>query len=287
MHIYVSYAAASVYSLPLNLQEVQNIFLFDAQKYNLQYLEHTCICASECSVDGHVKYIYRSHGLVWHCLGARLRWLWGARHEGSKVRAAYTPKGPSHRRLGAAYENCCLKHGVWGGWKWKQYCSLEQLPQHHKLARGNMQSENHKNFKTCSDDLAWPNHFTNRASKLQSGAVSRVPRGTQKVNAELKLAETWVMWLTLHLAGTALKMREGSLKPSACPLCFIKSPESLCAVRCQSPLPGEPQPFCRNLYFKNKELLMITVFHKWKPKKKNFAIATRRGWLIYYYPVTY
>lgn len=63
-------------------------------------------------------------------------------------------------QLGAAYGNCRLKHVGQQTCKWKQYCSLEQPPQHHKLARGDRQSENHKNFKTLSDALAWPNHST-------------------------------------------------------------------------------------------------------------------------------
>lgn len=95
--------------------------------------------------------------------GSTLRWLWVLQYW--EANAAYSPSALHISRLGAASENCCSKHGGQQGWEWKPCCSREQPPQHHRLAKEDRQSENHKNFKTFSDDLAWPNHSTSeRAS---------------------------------------------------------------------------------------------------------------------------
>lgn len=67
------------------------------------------------------------------------------------------PRAPSHLLTGCYLG---LKHG---GEVAASEDSIAPLSSQHSIA--NWQEEicsqkNHKNFKTCSDDLAWPNHFT-------------------------------------------------------------------------------------------------------------------------------
>lgn len=169
---YIAYAVPSIYCLPLNIQEVQNVCLFHSQQYYLWHPEHAVhLCKWVCT-----GLWCEVHLLVWvtqACVAVSRSTLEVALRDSTWwVKGGWgTPTTAIQiSQLGTAFGKGCLKPVGWG-WKWKQYCSLEQLQKHHKLARGTRQLENHKNFKTFSDDLAWPNHFTKRASKLQSGTV--------------------------------------------------------------------------------------------------------------------